>query len=74
MKYFQDYTKGNSGFVYLGDNEACEIVGKGTVSIKLANGNIWMLKEVRHVPCICKTLISTRQVDDEGCRITFGTQ
>ena len=53
-KYFQDYTKGNFGFVYLGDDEACEIVGKGTVSIKLANGNIWMLKDNRHVPSLRK--------------------
>ena len=47
-------TKGNFGFVYLGDDEACKIVGKGTISIKLANGNIWMLKDVKDVPSLCK--------------------
>ena len=71
-KYFHDYTKGNFGFVYLGDDEACEIVEKGTVSIKLANGNIWMLKDVRHVPSLRKNLISTGQLDDEGCNTAFG--
>ena len=51
-KYFLDYTKGNFGFVYLGDDEACEIVGKGTISIKLTNENEWILKDVRHVPSL----------------------
>ena len=71
-KYFQDYTKDNFGFVYLGEDEACEMVEKGKVSIKLANGNIWMLKDVRHVPSLCKNLLSTGQLDDEGCSTTFG--
>ena len=57
-KYFQDYTKGNFGFVYLGDDEACEIVGRGTILVTLSNGSEWMLNDVRHVPSLCKNLIS----------------
>ena len=37
--YFIDYVQGNSGLVYLRDNEPCQIVGKGKVKIKLQNGN-----------------------------------
>ena len=73
-KYFQNYTKGSFGFVYLGDDGACEIVGKGTVSIKLANGNTWMLNDVKHVSSLRKNLISTGQLDDEGCCTLFGKE
>ena len=31
-KYFKDYVQGDFGQVYLGDDEPCKIVGKGTSS------------------------------------------
>ncbi|WP_255573309.1 hypothetical protein, partial [Enterobacter cloacae complex sp. 4DZ3-17B2] len=68
-QHFQDYTKGNFGYVYLGDNEPCEIVGKGTVCVKTLHGNEWKLKDVRHVPSLRKKMISTGQLDDEGHNI-----
>ena len=37
--YFIDYVQGDFGLVYLGDNEPCQIVGKGNIKIKLHNGN-----------------------------------
>ena len=37
--YFIDYVQGDFGLVYLGDNEPCQIVGKGEVKIKSQNGN-----------------------------------
>ena len=33
--YFLDYVQGDFGLVYLGDNEPCQIVGKGRIKIKL---------------------------------------
>ena len=33
--YFFDYVQGDLGLVYLGDNELCQIVGKGKIKIKL---------------------------------------
>ena len=38
--YFIDYDQGDFGLVYLGDNEPCQIVGKGKVKIKLQMGII----------------------------------
>ena len=32
---FIDYVQGDFGLVYLGDNEPCQIVGKGKIKIKL---------------------------------------
>ena len=57
--------------MYLGDNEPCQIVGKGEVKIKLQNGNHWLLHEVRYVPRLSRNSISTRKLDDEGCVVTF---
>ena len=55
--YFIDYVQGDFGLVYLGDNEPCQIVGKGKIKIKLQNGNHWLLHEVRHVPKLSRNLI-----------------
>ena len=67
---FTSYTLGNLGKVYLGDDQPCDVVGKGEVQIKL-NGSVWKLKDVRHIPALRKNLISVGQLDDEGYDITF---
>ena len=69
--YFIDYVQGDFGLDYLGDNEPCQIVGKGKIKIKLKNGNHWLLHEVRHVPRLSRNLISIGQLGDEGCVVTF---
>ena len=55
----------------MGDNEPCQIVGKGKVKINLQNGNHWLLHKVRHVPRLSRNLISVGQLDDEGCVVNF---
>eukprot|EP00253_Pinus_taeda_P004888 PITA_04888 len=70
-KYFRDYVQGYFGQVHLGDEKPCKIVGMGKVLLKQQNGNQWLLKEVRHVPDLKKNLISTGQLDSEGCVTTF---
>jgi len=70
-KYFLDYTAGNLGQVLLGDDAACKIVRKGTIALKLPNGNEWILKEVRHIPALRRNLISTGQLDEESCISCF---
>jgi len=57
-KYFHDYVQGDFGQVHFGDDKPCKIVGMGKVLVKHQNGNQWILKEVRHVPDLKKTLIS----------------
>jgi hypothetical protein len=43
----------------------------GKVQIKKNNGNQLLLKEVRHVPYLRKSLISTRNLESEGCISIF---
>jgi hypothetical protein len=55
----------------LGDDAPCKSFGMGKVKIKKRNGNQWLLKEVRHVLDIKKNIISTGQLESEGCISTF---
>ena len=67
---FTSYAPGNHGKVYLGDDQPCDVVGKGEVQIKL-NGSVWKLKDVRHIPDLRKNLISVGQLANEGYVTTF---
>ncbi|KAH9314387.1 hypothetical protein KI387_023014 [Taxus chinensis] len=44
--YFVDYVQGDFGHVFLSDDEPYNIVGKGSVQVKMQNGNTWLLKNV----------------------------
>jgi hypothetical protein len=70
-KHFLDYVQSDFGQVQLGDDAPCKIVGMGKVKINQRNGNQWLLKEVRHVPNPRKNLISTGQLESEGCISIF---
>ena len=50
------------------DNNPCEIVGIGSVQIKMHDGMIRTLKDVRHIPGMARNLISLSTLDAEGYR------
>ncbi|MCO5562911.1 hypothetical protein L7F22_016547 [Adiantum nelumboides] len=47
------------GLIKLGDSHQLDILGIGDVKICMANGTQFMLKDVRHVPKLSKSLVST---------------
>ena len=57
----QNYVAGDSGKVYLGKNEPCNIVEKCDVEIK-TQGFKWCLKDVRHVLKLKRNLTSVGQL------------
>ena len=61
----QNYVVRDFGKVYLGDDEPCNIVGKGDVEIK-TQGFKWCLKDVRHVSKLKRNLISVGQLGSIG--------
>ncbi|WVZ03536.1 hypothetical protein V8G54_024342 [Vigna mungo] len=69
-EFFENYVPGNLGKVYLGNEQSCEIAGKGAVKIKL-NGSVWKLKNVRHIPDLTKNLISVGQLANDGYITVF---
>ena len=58
--------------MYVADNKALEIEGKGDVCIKTTSGNQWTLEDVRYIPGIKKNLISVGKLDSTGYAVTFG--
>ena len=71
MDVLKNYVQGNFGKVYLGDDEACNIVGKGDVQITQTDGMILKLKDVRHVPSLTRNLISVGQLSEGGVVTSF---
>lgn len=53
----------------MGNNSICKIIGIGDVSLKLHDGSIRVLRQVRHVPDLKRNLISLGVLDQIGCRI-----
>ena len=67
-EWFHQYEPVSRGLVYMGDNHALEIVGIGTIKIKMYDGIICTIQGVRHVTGLKKNLLSLGQLDDLGCK------
>ena len=53
----------------MGNNHSCKTVGLGSVRIKMHDGVVKTLLDVRHVPELRKNLISEGVLDSGGCKI-----
>jgi transposase InsO family protein len=69
---FLNFRSGNFGKVYLADNKALEITGRGDVTIQTSEGGKWKLQDVRYIPNLKKNLISVGQLDSAGYKTVFG--
>ena len=54
----------------MGDDNPCEIVGIDSVQIKIHDGMIHTLKNVRHIPGMKRNLSSLSTLDKEGLKCT----
>ena len=52
----------------MGDDHTLKIVGIDTIKIKMFDGTIRTIEEVRHVKCMKKNLLSLGQIDSHGCK------
>jgi hypothetical protein len=50
----------------MGNDAACTIIGMGTIKIKMSDGVVKTLEEVRHIPDMRKNLISLGTLDSKG--------
>jgi len=50
--------KGELGKVYLGDDEPCDIIGKGNMMVSLSNDSMLKLMNVRSVPNLKRNIIT----------------
>ncbi|PKI56506.1 hypothetical protein CRG98_023144 [Punica granatum] len=72
--FFSSYTIGDYGYVKMGNEQSCKIVGIGDVCLETELGCKLLLKKVRHVLEIRLNLISTGQLDDEGYNNEFSDE
>uniref|UniRef100_A0A2N9IB18 CCHC-type domain-containing protein n=1 Tax=Fagus sylvatica TaxID=28930 RepID=A0A2N9IB18_FAGSY len=64
--WFDTYRSINCGSVRMGNDATCTIIGMGTIKIKMSDGVVRTLEEVRHIPDMRKNLISLGILDSKG--------
>jgi len=69
-EWFDNYKPCNGGTVLMGNDAVCKAIGIGTVKIKMFDGVVRVLGNVRHVPELRKNLISLGALDSAGCMYT----
>jgi len=62
----------NRGSVRLGDDSPLDIVGIGSIQIKMHDGIVRTLIDVRHIPDMSKNLISLSTLDAKGYKYFSG--
>ncbi|KAH9688940.1 Integrase catalytic domain-containing protein [Citrus sinensis] len=65
-EWFHTYEPISGGSVYMGDDHALEIASIGTIKIKMFDGTIRTIEEIRHVNGLKKNLLSLGQMDSHG--------
>ncbi|KAG8500185.1 hypothetical protein CXB51_004397 [Gossypium anomalum] len=66
--WFTTYETVSEGVVLMGNNASCKIAGVGTIKVKMFDGVVRTLSEVRHVPELNRNLISLSTLDSKGYR------
>ncbi|KAG2687294.1 hypothetical protein I3760_09G044700 [Carya illinoinensis] len=69
--WFTDFTKIDGGAVLMGNDSACKTQGIGSIRLKLHDGSVKTLTEVRYVLDLRKNLISLGSLDSKGFRIAI---
>ena len=70
--WFITYDSVNGGSVKMGDDSPCQIIGIGSVQIKMHDGIIRTLTDVRHIPDMRKNLISLSTLGGKGYKYSGG--
>ncbi|KAK2985063.1 hypothetical protein RJ640_022941 [Escallonia rubra] len=65
--WFATYRSFDGGKVLMGNDVACKLVGIGSIQIRMHDGIVRTLTDVRHVPELRKNLISLGTLDSNGC-------
>ncbi|KAH9751460.1 hypothetical protein KPL71_014309 [Citrus sinensis] len=69
--YSLNFRNLESGAVVMGNNQPCRTIGIGTIRLKMFDGMVKELKEVRFVPALKKNLISVGALEAKGYKVTI---
>lgn len=70
LEWFSDL-KESDGSVLLGDDHICEVKGMRNICLRMDDGSLKMLTEVRYIPSIKRNLISLGLLEKKGYRLTL---
>ncbi|KAG8489574.1 hypothetical protein CXB51_017804 [Gossypium anomalum] len=70
-EWFSTYSSVEGGVVRMGNDSSSKVIGIGTVKIRIYDGTIRTLSDVRYIPDLRKNLISLSILDLKGCRINI---
>ena len=65
-EWFCNLEESELGLVIMDNDQTCEILGKGKIKLKLHDGTIHFLNEVRFVPKLKRNLISVGLLESNG--------
>ncbi|KAG8501080.1 hypothetical protein CXB51_003194 [Gossypium anomalum] len=68
--WFTTYEIVSEGVVLMGNNASCKITAVGTIKVKMFDGVVKTLSDVRHVSELKRNLISLSTLDSKGYRYT----
>ena len=66
---FLNYEAYDRGVVVMGNDAICKVVRKGIIRLKMLDGIIKELVNVRHAPDLKRNLISLGMLDKMGCLV-----
>ena len=69
-EYFNTYKAYDANTIRMGDDSVSNVVGIDTVKVKMYDGAVRTLTNVRHVPKLKRGLISLRMVDNLECNVS----
>lgn len=67
-EWFHVYEPISKASIFLENDHALEIVGFGTIKLKMYDYTTRTIKKVRHVKGLKKNLLSLVQLDEVGCK------
>ena len=70
--WFATYQSIDGGKVLLGNNAVCKVIRIGSIRIKMYDGIVRTLSDVRHIPELKKNLVSLGMLDSNGCTYKAG--
>lgn len=70
-EWFSSFHDLDGGVVMLGDETTCRIQGIGSIRLKMHDGTVRVLKDIRYVLDMKKNVISFGAFDKKGYKITI---
>ncbi|GKA40681.1 retrovirus-related pol polyprotein from transposon TNT 1-94 [Tanacetum coccineum] len=69
-EWFHQYKPiSGGGYVYSCNDHELKIIGIGSIMVKMHDGTVRTIRDVRHVEGLKKNLLSLGQLDDLGCKV-----